>query len=107
MNRACGAAALVRVINPDCECKSGAAPERISKGMYEYSGEAYLGHFTVLFFFFFFSYVPVRGNFLRLTVLWRYCLYLSVTGKENQFGARAHGKKKKRGGVVESVIARE
>jgi hypothetical protein len=34
MNRAYGAAALVRVINSDCECNSGAAPERISKGMY-------------------------------------------------------------------------
>ena len=34
MNRAYGAAALVRVTNPDYECKSGAAPERISKGTY-------------------------------------------------------------------------
>jgi hypothetical protein len=32
--RRCGVAALVRVMNPDCECKSGAAPEHISKGMY-------------------------------------------------------------------------
>ena len=63
MNRACGAAALVRVINPDCECKSGAAPERISKGMYEYSGEAYLGHFTVLFFFFFFFVCACKRQF--------------------------------------------
>jgi hypothetical protein len=54
MNRTYGAAALMRVINPDRECKSGAAPERISEGTYPRGIEVRS----------FFSFLPVRGRFL-------------------------------------------
>jgi hypothetical protein len=97
MNRAYGAAALVRLIDPDCECKSGAAPERISKGMYP------RGALRLRLPFFFFSFLLVRGKFLRVTMLWR---YLSPQMTCPQLGRkpvwRTHGwQKKKGGGVIE------
>jgi hypothetical protein len=70
MNRAYGAAALVRVINPDCECRSGAAPERISKGMYPRGAyEVYAYRSFFLFFFLFFFFVSARKRQVPLTHL--------------------------------------
>jgi hypothetical protein len=94
MSKAYGAVALVRVINPDCGCKGGAAPERISKGMYPRGAL----RSTLTGFFFFVSackrQVPLTHDVAAVPVTPD---DLSATGKEN---CLAHARVAKKKGVL-------
>jgi hypothetical protein len=91
MNRAYGAAALVRVINPDCELQEwrGARAHK-QRDVSETRIEVYA--YRPFFVCACKRQVPQTHDVVAVPVT---SDDLPVTGKENHFGARVHGKKKK------------